>query len=414
MISDSLKILVVAESLDVNSGSGAKANMVLIKNLINAGFNLKVFHYTRQNIFLPASNAYSIPEKRRSVLFILSRVERYIRNLLNISLNPKIEKVTGFSFTLFNDRNSIVSALKKNKDFNPDWILTLSQGGSFRPHHALLKLPEWHRKWIAYIHDPYPMHWYPKPYTWREAGFKQKEEFMKKIAISSSYIAFPSKLLMEWMGSHFEEFQKKGIVIPHQIDFSTETKKPDEFEIDSDQFTVLHAGNLLQARKPDGLVNGFKKFVQRNPAANAQLIHVGPTSHYNAYLEHEAKRHKCIRVYCENRPFNEVSWLQRNASVNVIVEAKADFSPFLPGKFPHCIASGKPLLLLGPPKSEVRRLLGEKYPFWAEIDDADRIANLFEELYEKWSAGKIGFSYEEINKYLSSNYLNETLSRLKS
>jgi hypothetical protein len=106
--------------------------------------------------------------------------------------------------------------------FKPDLVLTLSKGGSFRPHHALLKMPELQKKWMAYIHDPYPMHFYPKPYTWTEAGARQKEEFMKEVALKAEITAFPSKLLMDWMGSHYAPYQTKGVVIPHQVDLFEE------------------------------------------------------------------------------------------------------------------------------------------------------------------------------------------------
>ncbi|WP_324721956.1 UDP-glycosyltransferase [Salinimicrobium sp. HB62] len=414
MTKESFKILIVSESLDVDSGSGAKANVSLIKNLLKAGFKLKVYHYTRTEVKIEGADLISIPENRSSLLFFLSRIERYIRKYLKISLNPKIEKKTGFSFTLYNDRNSITASLINEKGFNPDWILTLSQGGSFRPHHALLKLPEWHRKWIAYIHDPYPMHWYPKPYTWRESGFSTKQEFMMEVADKCKYAAFPSLHLKEWMGSHYSPYNEKGIVIPHQLNHNLPSEKPEEVDLPSDEFIVLHAGNMLQARQPQGLINGFKKFLLNNPNARARLIHVGPTVHYQAYLSSEAAENERIEVYCDNMHFKKVACLQENASVNVIIEAKAEISPFLPGKFPHCIAAGKPILLLGPPKSEVRRLMGEDYPFWAEIDNEEKICQLLSNLYENWEAGFLSSDYKEIKEYLSENHLKEVIEGLRS
>lgn len=407
-----MNILVVAEAIDPDSSSGGKANLALIKNLVKCGFNVKVYHYTRKEINIANAESISIPENRHSVLFFFSRFERYLRQYLKISLNPKFEKRTGFSFTLKNDRNSIVSALKKEKEFEPDWVLTLSQGGSFRPHHALLEIYKWHSKWIAYIHDPYPMHWYPKPYTWREAGFKAKQAFMTEVADKCKYAAFPSLYLQEWMGSHYNPYSKKGIVIPHQLNRNSLSVKPSKVDIPTHEFTILHAGNMLQARQPEGLINGFKKFLLSYPQARARFIHVGPTVHYRDYLLNEAAKTEQIEVYSGNLPFKNVTWLQEKASVNVIIEAKAGFSPFLPGKFPHCIAAGQPILLLGPPKSEVRRLLGNKYPFWAEIDDEKKISQLLGDLYENWEADQKVTDYQEIKEYLSESHLKNIIEGL--
>ena len=49
-------------------------------------------------------------------------------------------------------------------------------------------------------------------------------------------------------------------------------------------------------------------------------------------------------------PFKMVYAMQQHAAVNIILEARAEISPFLPGKFPHCVNADKPLLLLGQKK----------------------------------------------------------------
>ncbi|MUP41783.1 UDP-glycosyltransferase [Christiangramia aestuarii] len=406
------KILIVVESIDLENSSGAKGRVALIKNLNQAGFELLVYHYSRKDIFIEGIKCISIKEKRRGFLFYLSRIERYIRYLFKIKLNPEIEKRIGFSFTLLNDRDSIIAGLKEEKTFEPDWVLTLSQGGSFRPHHALLQIPRWHSKWIAYIHDPYPMHWYPKPYTWKESGYRIKQNFMEGVADKCTYAAFPSLLLKEWMGSHYKAFSKKGVVIPHQIDKGIQKTKSSYINLKASEFTILHAGNFLQARQPFGLIEGFKKFAGKYPRAKAKLIHIGPADHYREYLEKESEDNASIQVKCENIAFSEVSWLQENTSVNVIIEAKAEFSPFLPGKFPHVISSGKPILLLGPPKSEARRILGEDYPFWSEIDDENRISGIIEKLYLDFENGTLDMKYDKVERYLSPEKLTEIFADL--
>ena len=92
----------------------------------------------------------------------------------------------------------------------------MSKGASFRPHYAVLQLPQFHDKWMAYVHDPYPMHCYPRPYDWVETSYKQKEKFFKLVSEKARYSAFPSQLLKEWMGSYFPNFLRTGIIIPHQ------------------------------------------------------------------------------------------------------------------------------------------------------------------------------------------------------
>lgn len=412
------RILIIVESIDLEGSSGAKANVALIQNLHKAGFDLFVLHYTRKDIQLEGIKCIAIPEKRISLHFFLSRLDRHLRYIFKVKLNEPTEKMLGFSFTLFNDRNSIIAALKKYSGPEPDLILTLSQAGSFRPHHALLKMQKLHKKWMAYIHDPYPMHLYPRPFNWVEPGYHQKWKFMWDVSEKAAYSAFPSKLLQEWMGSYYPKFLKTGVIIPHQIinlpvhkvDFRTYFKP--------ENFYLLHAGALLQPRNPQSLVLAFQRFLERNPETREQskLIFVGSSSIYSSWLKIKENEIKELEIIDEKLPFPTVFKMQQNAAVNIILEAKAEISPFLPGKFPHCVQADKPVLLLGPNYSECHRLLGEDYPFWAEIDDTEKITGIIENLYFKWkkSEGGLKLDRPDLVSYLSCSYLEKTLEGILS
>ena len=106
--------------------------------------------------------------------------------------------------------------------------------------------------------------------------------------------------------------------------------------------------------------------------------------------------------------------MQQRAAVNIILEAKAESSPFLPGKFPHCVQADKPILLLGPPKSEARRLLGETWPYWAEIDDLDAITKSITTLYFQWEKSPKDFRLkrQDLINYLSIPYLKEVMNKI--
>lgn len=409
------EILVVVESIDAESSSGAKANIAFIKNLQKCGYELTVLHYSGKEVEQEGLNVELIRENKKSLFFFLSRFEAKIRSSLKWSINRSIENFFGFSLKLFSDRDSIVQKLRKMKPGRFKLVITLSQGGSFRPHHALLKLPEWHYKWLAYIHDPYPMHHFPAPYTWTEPGSGKKEAFIREVSEKAAFSAFPARLLLEWMGQFYPYFLKTGVVIPHQlIDTNVEpTEVHDWFH--PDKFSIVHAGNLLQGRNPKGLVEGFRKFLEKKPEAveESLLVFLGAKNYYSSELAAYQKELPQIFLSERNLPFLEVQQIQNHSSVNVIIEAKAHLSPFLPGKFPHCVAANKPILLLGPPTSESRRLLGKNYPFWAEIDEANQIADVIEELYSAWIEKKtLSLDRPDLMKYLSWNHLKEIMNQI--
>lgn len=412
------KILIVSESIDLNDSSATKGRVALIQNLKRSGYELKVYHYTRKHITIDGIDCVAIPERKVTFFYILSKVILVIWRLTRIKINHFFEKRFGFSFAFFNDVNSIKKSLKKERNFNPDWVLTLSKAASFRTHMALLKLPHWHSKWLAYVHDPYPMHFYPRPYNWVEPGYYQKQEFFREVSKKSAHAIFPSQLLMYWMGSYYPDFLERGIVIPHQISDKTETNQstPDYFKADC--FTILHAGSLMKPRNPRGLVEGFQLFLKANQEANtnSQLLLLGKKDYYDEYLN--AKQAEIPQLYLSSGyvAFSDVQSMQNKTSVNVILEAKSEISPFLPGKFPHCVKANKPILYLGPKQSECLRLLGRSYSYAAEIDEENTIAKHIEHMYINWKdqSEQQFLNRPDLEEYMSCKNLKETIKTLNS
>jgi hypothetical protein len=398
-------ILIVVESIDVNDSSASKGRVALIKNLHKTGFKLKVLHYTRKNIELDEISCTAIREQKWTFFYILSKLQLIIWRLTKWNLNLFIEKTIGFSFAYLNDSYSIEKAIQKENPQDYDLIFTLSKAASFRTHKALLNLKKWHNKWMAYIHDPYPMHSYPRPYDWVEPGHQFKRNFFLQVAEKCRYAVYPSQLLAKWMEGYYRPLEGKAIIIPHQLTNDVVKSRQNPSFFDSNQFNILHAGSLLWGRDPEGLILGFEMFLDKNQEAKkeSRLLFLGSKNHYSDLLKDYS--YKLLQIYVSEDyiPFEEVYKLQFASSVNVILEAQGPISPFLPGKFPHCIAADKPILLLGPHYSESRRLLKEDYPYWSENDDIKKIAGNIESLYKNWKEDK----HQNLNRIDLVNYLSE-------
>ena len=404
-----MDISIICESIDIDDSSGSKANVGLIKNLQAIGYNITVLHYTRKPIQLNNVRCIEIKERKR-FYYLLSRTQRFIQRYLKIKLSDFLENIFGFSFTFFNDTKSISKAIFKH--YNQEkLIITLSKGASFRPHYAMLNLPNLHNIWLAYVHDPYPFHYYPRPYNWVEPGYRIKESFFRKVSEKAKYSAFPSLMLKEWMGSYFSNFLKTGIVIPHQnleIDNFIESKAPSY--LDMSKFNLLHAGNLMMPRPPHGLIEGYRLFLLKHSEAvdNSKLLFLGNADYYKDYLLNKIDEN--VFWSKGNVPFSEVDYVQKNVSVNIILESKSEISPFLPGKFPHCISANKPILLLGPYYSECKRLLGEDYRFKSEVDDVELISEWIGELYMNWKLNKNQLlNRSDLEKYTGTDFLKKQL-----
>ena len=413
---DNKRILIVIESIDVNDSSASKVNIGLIKNLVAIGYDISVLHYTRRPASIDGIPCIPIKELKFNIFYVLSRLRRLTLRHFKIDIFKWVDAVFGFSFSFYNDSKSIAKAVEKHYS-NEALVITLSKGASFRTHHALLRLPNLYGKWMAYVHDPYPFHFYPRPYNWIEDGYKSKERFFKDVSEKAEHSAFPSLMLRDWMGSYFPNFLKTGIVVPHQHlmrSFEDGVKIPHYLK--SNYFSILHAGNLMKQRPPIGLIEGYVMFLKRCPEAegNSQLIFLGNTSDYDQLLLEYASRISQLYYSQGNVPYHEASIVQNNVSVNVILESKSEISPFLPGKFPHCVLANKPILVLGPFYSESRRLLGENYPYWSEVDDIERIASLLGQLYDQWKIDKEKFKLNrsDLEDYVSAPFLESQFQNI--
>jgi len=410
------KIVVVIESIDINDSSCTKCNVALIENLVQIGHQVTVHHYTRKDIALKGIPCVNIKERKFNFNYFLSRIQRLFQRKFNLYLNTFFEKIFGFSFTLFNDVNSIKQTIKKLKKDDFDLIITMSKGSSFRPHYAMLSFTDLHSKWLANIHDPYPFHYNPRPYTWVEPGYQIKENYFRAVSEKARYSSFPSQLLKEWMGSYFPNFLKTGVIIPHQnADYKiNDVPLPEYF--DPTKFNLLHAGNLMPQRSPQGLIEGYKLFLSKNPEAktNSKLILLGSASAHTKMLEDYKSTITEIYIHNGTVPFDLVYKLQKNVSANIILESKSEISPFLPGKFPHCVEANKPIISLAPYYCEVKRLLGENYQYWSEVDNVNKIAAIIENLYQIWKSNpdNLVLNRKDLLAYLSADYLKEVMSTL--
>lgn len=407
------RILIAVDSINVNDSSGSRANVAIIQNLRDTGFQLTVIHSSYREIEIPGVETRNIGELKSDINYWLSRAQRVAQRWSNWPLHRYQEGRFGFSFTFFNDVNRFRDELKNYDPAKFDLIITLSKGGSFRPHGAVLHSQVWHAKWLAYIHDPYPSHLYPEPYTWTESGHLLKEAFMRRIIHKATFVGFPSQMLLEHMSAFFPEVKEKSVVIPHQNESAQNslTDVPEYF--DARLFNLVHAGNLMKQRDPAGLIQGFKDFLNENPQAqnNARLYLIGPASYHQKAIEAAIANVPQIVFLPKGEPYYTVMGIQNNASVNIILEADAPDSPFLPAKMVNCTAAEKPIVHLGPARSETMRLLGADYPWHATISDSKTIANVLTQLFKRHQEQTLKADYHvsELKTYFEATHLKQLI-----
>jgi len=408
-------LLILAESIDPNDSSGTKGRVALINNLAKAGFQITVLHYTRRNISLKGIKTIMIKERKFNLYYLFSKIQIFLYKWFNLKIGDRVEQLLGFSFTFFNDSKSMSKALNKFPLNDYDQLWTLSKGNSYRTHKAVLNLPHWHNKWFAYVHDPYPQQLYPRPYNFVPSGYKQKRNFFRKITKKSYRLIFPSLTLKEWMQSYYIDVAKKSSIVPHQItNYNKKVSLPNYF--DANSFNILHAGNLLDLRDPSTLISAYLQFIVKHPEAksNSKLLIIGNTGAFTNEIKNIMKTSDNVYSSLGYEDYEVTRKMQNDASINVILEAKSEISPFLPGKFPHCVAADKPIILIGPYYSESKRLLGENYIHSHNFTDIEKIVESFSSLYSQWKENPQGLNLNrsDLNFYLGMEYLDEILNEV--
>lgn len=148
---------------------------------------------------------------------------------------------------------------------------------------------------------------------------------------------------------------------------------------------------------------------------DSRLILIGNNTYYKKWIENEIKGVDEILNISNNIFFNVVNELQHQVSVNVILEANTEINPFLPGKFPHCVKANKSILALTSKNSELIRLLGNDYEYWANPDDIQKIKTILTQLFVKWEHNpeSLKLDRDDLEKYLSLDSLKTIIESIK-
>lgn len=373
-------ILVVCEAMGVNGTSAGIVSSTFIKLLHESGHKVTVI--TRTNfdgdaVWLPKEiiiKKYNLSEERKTFIDKIPKVKAipsYATGFTNsVRYNKKLYK------------NILAKELKENQY---DLIYALAAGDSFVPYFALsemmLEIP-----YYVNIHDPYPKHIYPEPYklpkNWINSILERK---FRKVLEKAKGISFPSQFLMEDMAKTFSMIATKGFVIPHIGTLLPNLPKEagDDLEaLDPSKINIIHAGTLLGPRNPKFLLKAIAALNEEHTdflnkvsftfigAVNKSLKEIIA----NSTLQN-------VRFVTTRLSYQKSLDLIAQSDASFVIEAVAEFSPFLPGKVADIAFAEKPIIDLSPKNSEVRRLLGPSYPYQCELDDVEAIKVVLKQFY---------------------------------
>jgi hypothetical protein len=90
--------------------------------------------------------------------------------------------------------------------------------------------------------------------------------------------------------------------------------------------------------------------------------------------------------------------LIRDASGIIVLEAEAEYSPFMPAKLADILKERKPVIAITPPYSEVRDILGSEYPYIADSRSIAEISRMLRRFLDDNAKGQVTSKMLEVTR----------------
>jgi glycosyltransferase involved in cell wall biosynthesis len=202
------------------------------------------------------------------------------------------------------------------------------------------------RAWVAHFSDPYP------PFEWQSHWYSRfarplNKRWARRILQTADLVTVTCPNAIRYIEEKTGmTFQQKALVVTH---LALPQLRPGNFKLDRspDEFIVAHIGNLMTLRRPDLLLRGVLMAMERHPQIRfLQYGNVDPEI-LSLCRSTAAFQRLDIRHIANLSP-RDATDLRRQVDVNVTIDTDLGlpYSPFILLKFPHCVCSGRPMLLI--------------------------------------------------------------------
>ena len=415
-------ILILSESFKINNHSSAIVSSTFIEVLQQSSHDITLLYpeffsrndESQEPIWLEVNKKSSFTFSQNTESFL----EKFLYKIPKVRALPSY--INGFNkfFNRFVSdwKIAIANELKANKY---DLVIVLGTGSSFAPHFAMAE-GNFDVKWIANLHDPYPMNQYPYPYRKKDTLlYKKQAKRMKNVVDKANFVAFPSLRLKEWMQNFYPKLENKSIILPHaaiSLNNLPGTEEDKEVVLNKNKFNLLHAGSLLGPRSPKVLLKAFLRFIGEDKERQEQCVLniIGKVAReWNDFEKEYETFNKNINIVTKRVSYKHSHVLLKQADVLILLEANSEESPFMPGKLADYVVADKPILAMTPKMSETSRLLGAEYPYVTENNDADEVYKILIQLWTNWKNGlEQSLSHTSLQEYLSKENINNTLMEM--
>lgn len=260
--------------------------------------------------------------------------------------------------------------------------------------------------WIADFRDPWTTIGYHKKLKLTNSAAQKHKTLEKEVLNKADRILVTSPSTKK----DFKQITQQPIdVITNGYDIEHIEKKP----LDK-KFTIAHIGSLLSDRNPRVLWKALAELIKNNPdfKQDFELKLAGKVSTQILNTLEEFK----LSPYVNNMGYishQQAITEQRTSQVLLLLEIDSEETrAIIPGKLFEYMAAERPILAIGPEKSDAEALIkqtntGQYFCY----DEKDRIAECIEKMYQQYSENKLK-SYGIGLQYFSRKKLTQKLAEI--
>ena len=417
------KVLIISYYWPPAGGPGVQRWMKFVKYLPE--YNIKPILYVPENPNYPIYD-YSlndeVSEKLEIIKNPITEISNIISNSKSLNLirsgnipNPKEQSL--FQRLLFFIRGNLfipdMKILWKNKsiDFIENYLsktkidVVITTGPPHSLHLIGYELKKrLNIKWISDFRDPWVNLNYLNRFHLLPSVKRRHKKLRDKVLINSNSVIVTSEKLKKL----YKEIAPNIFKITNGYDYEYST-----VNIDS-KFSISHIGSLYPERNPKYLWDIIDEICINNEEfrSNLQINFIGNTSEKIIKYLSNKTFNSCIKFF-DYVDYKRAIEFMCSSQILLMVEVNDNDSSYaIPGKLFDYLNSKRPIIAIGPDKSEVNQILydtnaGKFFNYNESINLKLHIENL----YNQYEMGSISYDAKNISIYRRKN-LTEELSKI--
>lgn len=261
-------------------------------------------------------------------------------------------------------------------------------------------------KWIADFRDPWTTIHYHKSLRLNKTSEKKHKALEAAVLNTADVVTVTSPTTKK----EFEEITNKPIeVITNGFDITEEVNYNRDLK-----FSISHIGSLLSERNPKNLWYILAEICKKNTSFKKDL-----ELKFAGAVSDEVKESLSEFNLDENSKFlgyvshSEALKLQNESQVLLLVEINsAETRAIIPGKLFEYLAAKRPIIALGPNKSDIEAIVDEtKSGRFFDYSEDKELINEILRLYEQYKTGDLQIASEGVDRF-SRRQLTKQMSAL--